>query len=167
MKSLIVALSVFMFSLAIPHLAFSQTDSRESLESHLREWYAAFDSGDASRTAAIDVQGPGFGIRTHDARPPASKAQYGEKLKQFFSQFSYYRIRIGELRTEIVGDTGLAWGVHSEDFQVIGRKPEKVRVRFTMTLRYEASGWRILLFHRDCQSFDEKGRYVPSFDGSP
>jgi ketosteroid isomerase-like protein len=73
----------------------------------------------------------------------------------------YYRISIDELQTDVSGDVGLAWGVHKEEFQVKGRRAEKVRIRFTMTFRYVGQRWRTLLYHRDIQQFHEDGTYIP------
>lgn len=72
-----------------------------------------------------------------------------------------YRIRLDELHTKVDGDIGLVWGVHAEEFQVRGRSPEAIRVRFTHALRWEGHAWRNLLMHRDAQVFDSGGRYIP------
>ena len=72
----------------------------------------------------------------------------------------YYRLYLNEVHTQVDGDIGLAWGVHTEVFKVRGQPAESVRVRFTNTLRWNGDTWKNLLFHRDAQVFDENGRYI-------
>ena len=56
--------------------------------------------------------------------------------------------------------------MHIEDFQHEGRPPERLRVRFTDTLRGGEDGeWKSLLGHRDIQHFGEDGRYLPVYVG--
>ena len=42
-----------------------------------------------------------------------------------------------------------------------GRDPEKVRVRFSLTMKKSQDGWDVLIGHRDIQRFDAEGRYIP------
>jgi hypothetical protein len=79
----------------------------------------------------------------------------------------YYRIRLDELHTSVDGDIGLVWGVHTEEFQIRGRTPEAIRVRFTNALRWDGQTWRNLLMHRDAQVFDASGRYIPRPSEAP
>jgi hypothetical protein len=155
------ALAAFLFALTSGQSLAAQEPRRESLEQHVRELYGAWASGDPAKVAAIDDTAPGFGYRQRSARSVRTPSAYLESLKAFFGSLNYYRISIDELQTDVTGDVGLAWGVHTEEFQVKGRRAEKVRVRFTMTFRYEGQRWRTLLYHRDIQPFDKDGTYIP------
>lgn len=139
----------------------TQTPARESLEQHVRNLYAAWSARDRTEVARLDPSAPGFGYRVRDARALRSPLEYDESLKTFFATLDNYRLSIDELQTDMIGGIGLAWGVYTEEFQVKGRPPEKVRVRFTMTFKYEDSSWRTLLYHRDIQPFGDDGRYIP------
>ena len=85
---------------------------------------------------------------------------YREALNSFFASLDYYRIDVNEIATRIDGDTAVAWGFWTEDFKEKNRSLEKVRVRFTFTLKYDRNGWRTLLYHRDAQKFDDKDAYL-------
>lgn len=98
---------------------------------------------------------------TRAARSAIPKSAGIEKLRSFLASLEYDRPTLDELHTAVDGDIGLAWGSYTEDFKVRGRAPEKVRARFTLTLKHDTSGWRPLLYHRDIQPFDEKGGYIP------
>ena len=74
---------------------------------------------------------------------------------------------VEELNIRVEGDLGLVWGFFVEDFKVKDRKPECVKGRFSMTLRYyEDKSWRILMGHRDIQKFDEQGMYIREYEGA-
>lgn len=64
-----------------------------------------------------------------------------------------------ELNTWSERDIGLAWGYFTEEFQHKGQPPEKVRIRFTSTYKKEGEKWRLLMFHKDIQPFNEEGFY--------
>lgn len=102
----------------------------------------------------------GFGFRSFAARSDSGGSRFDESIAQFAASMEYYRIRLDEVHTRVDGNVGLAWGVHTEEFKARGRPAESIRVRFTNTLRWEGSGWKNLLYHRDAQPFDEHGRYV-------
>jgi hypothetical protein len=83
-------------------------------------------------------------------------------LKVFFAGFEYYRVTFNEVQTDVDGNIGLAWGFYAEEFKRKAQDLEKVRVRFTITFKYQKGRWRTLLYHRDIQQFDDQGRYLPS-----
>ncbi len=68
------------------------------------------------------------------------------------------------MHLEVRDNIGMVWGIHVEDFKTKGREPEKVRVRFSATYLYSASdkSWQPLLSHRDIQTFDDAGTYIPN-----
>jgi|GEM_PF-2446691 len=156
-----IALTVCLLVLTSCRPSQTQAPAPESLEPHVRSLYAAWSSRDGTEVARLDPSAPGFGFRVRDARALRSPPEYDESLKTFFATLDNYRLSVDELRTDVIGDIGLAWGVHTEEFQVKGQPPEKVLVRFTMTFKYEDSSWRTLLYHRDIQPFGDDGRYIP------
>jgi hypothetical protein len=95
-----------------------------------------------------------------NARPTDTVA-WSNGLKAFLARADYYRMHLDEVYSDVDGNIGLAWGFYTEDFKLKGRSPEKVRVRFTFTYKYDQGTWQTLLYHRDIQKFDDKGRYVP------
>ncbi len=133
----------------------------ESLETYLREQYDAFD-----KWRAEDVDAGwfvGYGYRSMMPRAEIAEADRLGFTQFFFDLMERYNISIEELNVLVDGDTGLTWGFHNEDFQMKGRPPEKVRVRFSMTLKHDqAKGWRVIMGHRDIQAFDENGMYIQS-----
>ena len=142
--------------------ASAQTITTSDVEKWQRADIAAWSSHDATRI--VELEGPGgfgFGYRTTASRTLASKEEYLATIQKFFASLERYRITEEEIHTSVDGDIGLAWGFFTEDFQVRGRAPETVRVRFTVTVKKEAGGWRQLLFHRDVQPFDGTGSYIP------
>jgi hypothetical protein len=133
------------------------------VESHVKEWVAAGNSNDPETAARLDPPANGFGYRelkSRSAEIPAS-TRLGN-LKVFFASFEYYRITLNEVQTDVDGDIGLAWGFYTEEFKRKAQNPEKVRVRFSITFKYQQGRWRTLLYHRDIQQFDDQGRYLPS-----
>ena len=145
--------------------AQAQTPDADSLARWIRGGYAlTVDSGGSPRITSqvrevwgeLGWSGVGYGFRTFSARRP----QDLPSMDAFAAVMDYYRITLDELHTEVWGDIGLAWGVHTEDFKLKGQSPESVRVRFTNTLRWDGTAWRSLLYHRDAQLFDQNGRYV-------
>ena len=129
-----------------------------SLEQWIRRGFEfSWQSGQPMRDEVRQVWsqlgsgGVGYGFRTFQARvaPPGS-----------IPSMQYWRVTLDELHTSLVGDIGLAWGVHTEEFKVQGQPPETVRVRFTNTLAWNGQQWESLLYHRDAQAFGEDGRYL-------
>ena len=49
----------------------------------------------------------------------------------------------------------MACGTFIEKWQDKGQLPEQARVRFSKVLTKGARGWRVLLYHRDIQPFEE------------
>jgi hypothetical protein len=138
-----------------------------SLRQHVEAYYAAFDE---RRAEDIDPNefNRGFGFRTFAARSPGSLIpesikDWGMKklLAVSFNQYEHYAAYIEEMNVEVVGDVGLVWGYHIEDFKLNDQPAEKVRVRFSATYKLEGKAWRPLISHRDIQPFDEEGDYIP------
>jgi ketosteroid isomerase-like protein len=154
-------LAVGIMLLSTNQSVMAQTPTPAMVESWVKGWVAAWTSNDAEAVARADPTAKGFGFRDFqyrpDNRPLAARI---DAIKSFFATKEYYRVELNELHTEVDGNIGLAWGFHTEDFKEKGRNPEKVRVRFSYTLKYEGNGWRTLLYHREAQKFDEQGRYV-------
>ena len=121
-----------------------------------------WNTNDPVRIAEADLGGVGFGFRTHDPRPSIDKKAYVEMLKAFFATLVYYKGSLDEVHAAVDGDIGMAWGFWTERFQVRGREPEAIRVRFSITYKHDSRGWQALLYHRDAQPFDAKGEYIPS-----
>ena len=136
----------------------AQAPTRSMVETHIRAIVAAYTAHDAETIVRLDPASPGFGFRTLPARP--ADRPYLDALKTFFANHDYYRIELNELHTEVDDDVAVAWGIWTEDFKDKGQSPEKVRVRFTYTLKYDGNRWRTLLYHRDAQKFDERGTYL-------
>lgn len=137
----------------------AQMPTRSMIETHVKASYAAWASKDVEAIVRLDPPANGFGFRSLKARSAETPlSTYRETVKSFFDLMENFRIELNEMQTAVDGDIGLAWGFHTEDFKMKGRAPEKVRVRFTRTLKYERNGWRTLLYHRDIQKFDESGR---------
>jgi ketosteroid isomerase-like protein len=135
--------------------------TKEEVAEAVRDFYAVWKAGDMKAAARIDANAIGFGFRTAAWRDLSTRGgeAYLQMLEQFLDQMDYYRLDLEELHTSAEGDIGLAGGVHTEDFKVKGRPPERARVRFSLVLKKGAAGWQVLLFHRDIQPFDEEGRY--------
>lgn len=157
-----VALATCCVLAAAP--ARAQVPGADSLARWIRSGYSlVVDSGVLQPTPLVREvwgelgwSGVGYGFRTHAARQPSAVPS----MEAFGSAMDYFRITLDELHTEVVGDIGLAWGMHTEEFRVRGQPPETVRVRFTNTLRWHGARWRNLLYHRDAQVFDAAGRYI-------
>ena len=144
---------------ALVRPAAGQTARVDSLEAWIRRGYVLGTPESRETWRELGWSGVGFGFRTFAARGGAD-AGFEQSIGQFAAMMEYYRIRLDELQTRVDGDIGLAWGVHTEVFQVKGQAPESIRVRFTNTLRWDGQGWKNLLYHRDAQSFAANGRYV-------
>jgi hypothetical protein len=158
-------------SVAMSAPAGAQVPSAESLEQWIRRGYSLSVSAGRTPEAADEVRqvwgelgwsGAGFGFRTFSARRATPGASTDRGIESFAALMDYFDIELVELHTRVDGDIGLVWGVHTEDFRLKGRSPERIRVRFTNTLRWDGTGWRNLLYHRDAQPFDTAGWYVPA-----
>jgi hypothetical protein len=144
--------------LLFPPPVSAQTVTAASLEQWIRSGYElSWESGqpmpDEVRRvwSQLGSGGVGYGFRTFQAREGAPDS---------VPSMEYWRVTLDELHTSVVGETGLAWGVHIEEFKVRGEPPETVRVRFTNTLAWNGQRWENLLYHRDAQAFGENGRYL-------
>ena len=147
--------------LSVPTIATAQTPTPAMLENHIKAWVAAYTAHDAEGVARLDPPANGFGFRDLPFRASSRPmATYVDGLRTFFAGMDYYRIELNEVHAEVDGNIGLAWGYLTEDFKEKGRNPEKVRARFTTTLKYVGKGWRTMLYHRDIQEFDGQGRYL-------
>lgn len=169
------SLLLFAFSLSGADLS-AQVPSADSLAQWIRSGYSLTADGGKTPEVSSAVRevwgelgwsGTGYGFRTFSVRQAAPDADTDQGIQSFASIMEYFRITLDELHTAVVGDVGLVWGVHTEDFQMIGQPPERVRVRFTNTLRWDGIRWRNLLYHRDAQPFDDRGRYIRSPGATP
>ena len=160
---------LFVASFGLPTIVAAQVPSAASLEQWIRRGYSLTAADGKTPEVTPEVRevwgelgwsGIGFGFRTWAARQAAPNANTDEGIQSFASIMDYFTIKLEEVHTAVVGDVGLVWGVHTEDFKMKGQPPETVRVRFTNTLRWDGNRWKNLLYHRDAQNFDEKGRYV-------
>lgn len=157
------ALLLLALPLVLPDSSAAQVPSAESFERWIRSGYAfSWKSGEPMRDEvrevwrALVLGGAGYGFRTFEARegPPSQAAQ------ELRASMEYWRVTLDELHTSVVGDNGLAWGVHTEEFKVKGRPAETVRVRFTNALKWNGEAWESLLYHRDAQPFGDDGSYL-------
>jgi len=159
----ILSLMAVLF-LQTPIVLAQSGELETELRQHVLGQYDAWNRGDL---ASINLGwARGFGFRSAAARTRSSlpKQQARELLGRFFKRMERYRIEPGELHVEIVGDIGLVWGFHIEDFQISGKSPERIRVRTSSTYRWTKDGtWETLLTHRDIQSFDGNARYIPNY----
>lgn len=156
--------------LLLTNTAFGQSSANPitsaEIEEQVIQQLDAFANADYQLIAAKEyAQGPGFGFRARTAGSDSENltiAMLENAMKAFFDTLEYYNINVEEIQTAVHGDTGIAWGVHIEDFQVKGREPETHRVRFSYTFRRNEAGELFaILAHRDIQEFDENGQYIP------
>ena len=140
--------------LALPSAAISQEVTAADLEDWIRSgyefnWEAGQPMPDEVRAVwrQLGSGGVGYGFRTFAVRrgPPDS-----------VPQMTTWRVTLDELNTSVVGEIGLAWGVHVEEFTEQGMPRRVVRVRFTNTLRWDGQRWVNLLYHRDAQEFPDE-----------
>jgi ketosteroid isomerase-like protein len=144
--------------------AIAQPLSPSMVESHLREWIAAWASNDPAKIVKVDPPIDGFGVRTLQARSDDTpEGTYLTIIKSFFTGLDYYRVELNQVQTKVDGNIGLAWGFCTERFKRKGHRPEVLRIRFTRTVKYDHGRWQTLLHHGDIQRFDEKGNYLPAF----
>jgi hypothetical protein len=140
--------------------ATAQSTRADSLEQWIRRAYALESPGSREVWQELGWTGAGFGFRSFAARRPSSGESAAQTMKLMETMMEYFRLHLDEVHTQVDGDVGLAWGVHTEVFKIRGQPAESVRVRFTNTLRWNGTTWKNLLFHRDAQAFDETGRYI-------
>jgi ketosteroid isomerase-like protein len=134
--------------------------TKEEVAEAVRRWYAAWPIRDIQTIVAMDAQAGGFGFRVLARRDHAALGEgFVQMVERFFSQMDYCRVELEDLQTSVIGDIGLAWGVHIEEFQEKGQSPERARVRFSLVLTKGVSGWKMLLYHRDIQPFNDDGSY--------
>ena len=152
-------MAFLILGLISPAAVSGQAVTAASLEQWIRSGYEfSWESGQAMPDEVRKVWsqlgsgGAGYGFRTFRAR---------EGTPDSIPSLERWRVTLDELHTSVVGDIGLAWGVHTEEFTMVGEPPETVRVRFTNTLRWNGQRWENLLYHRDAQVFGENGRYLP------
>jgi hypothetical protein len=142
--------------------------TEDEVRAQMEREFAAWDSG-AVETIAANRYGfaPGYGLRTQI--PRGDDERYSDRAllaraERFQASMEYYNVHAETIEVAVSGDTGVSWGVYVEDFQVMGRPPEKLRVRYTQTFQKRGDGELVTLVgHRDVQRFDDDGRYVPSF----
>lgn len=158
-RSLMGLIAAVAFTAAYVRPAAGQAARADSLEAWIRRGYLLGTAESRETWRELGWSGVGFGFRSFAARG-GSNAGFGQNIEQFGASMEYYRIHLDTLQTRVDGDIGLAWGVHTEVFQVKGQSPESIRVRFTNTLRWDGRAWKNLLYHRDAQAFNANGRYV-------
>jgi len=149
------AVAFLSLGLMSPVTLCAQAASAESLEQWIRSGYEfSWERGQPMRDEVRQVWselgsgGVGYGFRTFEAR---------EGTPDSIPRMEYWRVALDELHTSVVGEIGLVWGVHTEEFKEVGAPPETARVRFTNTLRWSGQRWENLLYHRDAQVFEEDG----------
>lgn len=151
-------------SVAVATPAGGQVARSDSLEQWVRRGYVLENAESREIWRELGWNGVGFGFRSFGSRQPVTGGAFDQSIALFAASMEYYRIKLDELHTKIDGEIGLAWGVHTEVFQVKGQPAESIRVRFTNTLRWDGRTWKNLLYHRDAQRFDANGRYSRSAD---
>lgn len=161
------ALACLALGLGSPVALSAQTATAASLEQWIRSGYEfRWESGQPMPDEVREVWsqlgwgGVGYGFRTFQARGDTAEWSSDQVAQALPASMEYWRVTLEELHTSVVGDIGLAWGVHTEEFKVRGQPAETVRVRFTNTLRWNEDGWENLLYHRDAQLFGDDGRYM-------
>jgi hypothetical protein len=167
MRPRVVHFLAILVGLTVAIPVDAQTESLvEQLEARMQADLDLWSEGDVD---ALTTQGgsiAGFGYRTRDPRgadgSPTSWSR--ENLTQFFNSLEYYDLELNELHAEEYGDVVVTWGFFTEDFQHIGRAPERYIVRFSSTMiRRDDGTLTTVLNHRDIQPFDERGIYTPRF----
>jgi hypothetical protein len=171
-------LLIYIFVLSLFGISSATAQDSDSRENELRTYFIKFMEGfnknnidniDATHLGSFR----GFGYRTKYPRipgdvPPLQYDQYIKGYVQFVKNWlktmKYYSSKIEVLHVAVDGDIGFVWGFYINDFQEIGKPPEKYKVRFSSTLRRTEDGsWIQLMEHRDIQNFDETGQYIPNY----
>ena len=137
----------------------------EELANVIKEWGKAWESMDVDGAARLDEGAVGYGFRTKKWRDGTiSKAnEHQQGIKRFLDGMEKWHTEFIELHTRVDGDIGLAWGTHIEEYIPKGKPAEVARVRFTFTLKRTGKNWRIILYHRGIQPFDDSGLYMTKF----
>ena len=142
--------------------------TEDEVRARMEREFAAWDRGDVETIAANRYGfAPGYGLRTQV--PRGTDSRYSDavllaRVQKFHASMEYYNVQAETIEVAVHGDTGVAWGVYTEDFQVKGRPAERLRVRYTQTFRKTDDGELVtILAHRDVQNFDADGRYIPLF----
>ena len=158
LASILLALGV-----GAPSTSAQDRPLKSDAEAYIRTLYEAWDSGDQKTIVQIADIPVGFGFRTLAPRgtTPVSRQDWVQRVSRFFESMEYYHLTLDEFHSAVHDDVVVAWGFHTEDFKVRGKSPEKVRVRFSVTIKKSQDGWDTLLVHRDIQRFDAEGRYIP------
>jgi ketosteroid isomerase-like protein len=151
-----------------PEPATTTEALEQELRFHVIKGMDAWNRHDSDAIAMEEPSYLGFGYRTKAPRMASDIPQEKEKVKQFleewFKTMKYYEIELEDFNVEVDGDIGLVWGFFVEDFQEVGKPPERNRIRFSATSRRIEDGrWKILMGHRDIQPFDEKGQYIRKY----
>jgi ketosteroid isomerase-like protein len=138
--------------------------TKEEVAEAVRAWCRAWDAHDVRTIIAMEARASGFGFRPLARRDQGALGEqtYSHMVERFFGDMEYFHLRLENLQTSVMGDFGLAWGTHVEDFQEKGHPPELAKVRFTKILTKGEGGWQVVLYHRDIQPFGEDGRYLRS-----
>ncbi len=142
----------------------------EEVVDAVREWARLTNAPELiEQLWAMEERAVGYGYRTAAARTPESWAAIGfqDAVARWWSQVQYFHMELQTLTTSVVGEVGLAWGTYTEEFQEQGRPAERARGRFTLTLTKTDGGWKVLLFHRDIQPFDDHGWYPRTLTAVP
>jgi hypothetical protein len=144
-------------------------ESTISLEQELRSFYTnrmdALNNRDVD-TFLVGFNTRGFGYRTMGPRTASDLPQRSWKqiIEEWLETMKYFKAELKESDVVIDGNIGLIWGYFVEDFQEVGKKPERNLVRFSETCRRTEGGhWETLISHRDIQPFDENGQYIPKY----
>jgi ketosteroid isomerase-like protein len=144
--------------------------TKEDVADAVRAWCRAWHTHDIPTILAMEGRAVGFGFRPWAWRDHVARGEAHDRqaMERFFGQVDYYHMELEDFQTSVTGDIGLAWGVLIEEFQEKGRPPERARVRFSKVLTKGASGWQVLLYHRDIQPFTAEGWYPRELTvGSP
>jgi hypothetical protein len=134
----------------------------EEVRALLERSRTAWENRDVDELIAVG-EGAGFGWRARDARLPLRDAspERSDALQAVLNAYEYNRIVDLDADITVEGDTAIIWGFFTEEFKIKGREPEVVRVRFTRIARKRDGAWTYAWGHRDNQSFDGNGRYIP------
>ena len=146
-----------------------ESESNASLEQDLRSFYTnqmdALNNRDVD-TFLVGFNRRGFGYRTMAPRTANDIPQSSMKqvIEEWFETMKYIKVELKDFDVVIDGNIGLIWGYYVEDFQEVGKKPERNLVRFSETRRRTEGGhWETMISHKDIQPFDENGQYIPKY----
>jgi hypothetical protein len=157
----ILPATLFLCFVGLVLPGFAQQPTPAEVEKLIRDAHELWNAGDPAKFPEITFGGYGFGIRNRAPRPPIDKKTAIEFAQKSYKMVEYDHATLDEIHTAVDGDIGMAWGFYTESSKRKGQEPEVVHVRFTITLKKDAKGWRTLLYHRDAQQFDNQGNYIP------